>query len=91
MTSCDGILVPEQSLRNALLCARETVPTLQASLQKCEDIHRVETESLQAILSHQQKEIEELKRGPGVIKIAGYVLSGAALGAAVAAAFAASR
>lgn len=32
---CSGILVPEQSLRNALECKKVTVPKLEAELARC--------------------------------------------------------
>ncbi len=90
-SDCDGVLVPQESLRAAVLCARETVPTLEANLKQCESLSRIKLESLYAILVTKDHEIKELRGGPGVLMVAGYVLSGALIGAAITAGAMVSR
>ena len=83
--------MPEESLRKAVLCAQELVPTLEANLEACHSVNKIKVNSLHAILSQQEEEIRKLKEGPGVFAVAGYVLSGAAVGALLAAAALSSK
>ena len=83
--------MPEESLRKAVLCAAETVPRLEAELANCGAINKITIDSLKSILAQQDEELQSFRSGPGVMTVAGYILSGAAIGAAIAAAAMASK
>ena len=78
-------------MRAALLCAKETVPTLKNDLVRCEKINKIKIDSLYAILSHKDRELDAARSGPGWFTAAGYILTGALVGATAALAIASSR